>query len=65
MDYPITDLYSIKTSISIGDKSKRINHYIADRFAPAKLSLLEAKIEEITNVYQWLYPEPDSKSENP
>jgi len=49
----ITDMPSAITSITIGGKTKTVNHYHGDLGAPKELSALEDKIDEIANSAQW------------
>jgi hypothetical protein len=61
----VTDNPSAITSVTLGDKSKGIDHYYGDRSAPTKLTLLEAKIDEIANTDQWINEGPDPKEKGP
>ncbi|HKP53319.1 MAG TPA: DUF6438 domain-containing protein [Chloroflexia bacterium] len=49
-----TDSPSAYTSIKLAGNSKRIAHYHGDPSAPFRLSMLEAKIDEVANTYQWI-----------
>ena len=53
-NFGVSDMPSANTSISIGDKTKAIKHYLGDRSAPEKLTELENKIDEIVNSAQWI-----------
>jgi len=52
--FGISDMPSANTSISIGGRTKAINHYLGDRSAPKQLTELENKIDEIVNSAQWI-----------
>jgi PKD repeat protein len=52
--FGVSDMPSANTSITIGDKTKAINHYLGDRTAPQQLTALEDKIDEIVNSAQWI-----------
>jgi hypothetical protein len=49
-----TDSPSAYTSIKLADNSKRIAHYHGDPSAPVRLTMLEKKIDEVANTYQWI-----------
>jgi D-alanyl-D-alanine carboxypeptidase len=50
----ITDAPSAITSITLGGKTKTIEHYHGDFSAPEELTELEDKIDEIVNSEQWI-----------
>ena len=52
--FGMSDMPSANTSISIGGKTKAINHYLGDRSAPEQLTELENRIDEIVNSAQWI-----------
>jgi PKD repeat protein len=52
--FGVSDMPSVNTSISIGGKTKAIEHYLGDRGAPQQLTELENKIDEIVNSAQWI-----------
>lgn len=64
-DYQITDLPYVTTSLTLGDQDYMVRHYRGDRSAPEKLSLLEARIDEIVNTAQWITQGPDDPSQGP
>ena len=49
-----SDMPSAYTSISIGDNTKSVKHYLGDNKAPKKLTELENKIDAIVNSAQWI-----------
>lgn len=49
-----SDMPSVYTSISIGDNTKSVKHYLGDNKAPKKLTELENKIDAIVNSAQWI-----------
>ena len=49
-----SDMPSAYTSISIGNHTKSIKHYLGDLSAPKKLTDLEHKIDTIVNSAQWI-----------
>lgn len=49
-----SDMPTVYTSISLGDHTKSVRHYLGDNSAPAKLTSLENKIDEIVNSAQWI-----------
>ncbi len=49
-----TDMGTVKISITIDGRTKVVDHYLGDLNAPDELFELERKIEEITNVNQWV-----------
>lgn len=49
-----SDMPSAITSISIGDNTKSVKHYLGDSSAPKKLTDLENKIDELVNSVQWI-----------
>jgi hypothetical protein len=53
-NYLMTDGSTVTTSISIGGKTKTIQHYRGDTGAPKQLSELEDSIDEIVNSAQWI-----------
>jgi hypothetical protein len=58
-DYQITDLPYVKTSLTVDGQTHSVNHYLGDRSAPAKLQLLEDRIDQIVNTAQWIKQGPD------
>jgi len=48
-----SDMPSVYTSISIGNHTKSVKHYLGDSSAPENLIELENKIDEIVNTDQW------------
>ncbi|UCH50896.1 MAG: PKD domain-containing protein [Chloroflexota bacterium] len=52
--FGVSDMPFANTSISIGGKTKAINHYLGDRSAPKQLTELENRIDEIVNSAQWI-----------
>ena len=52
--FGVSDMPSVNTSISIGDRTKAIKHYLGDLSAPEQLTELEDKIDEIVNSAQWI-----------
>jgi len=52
--FGVSDMPFVNTSITIGGKTKAINHYLGDRSAPEQLTKLENKIDEIVNSAQWI-----------
>ena len=52
--FGVSDMPSANTSISMGGKTKAINHYLGDRSAPEQLTELENRIDEIVNSAQWI-----------
>jgi hypothetical protein len=63
--YEITDLPYVTTSLTLGDQDYSIRHYLGDRSAPDKLTLLEGKIDEVVNTDQWIEQGPDDPSIGP
>lgn len=55
----VTDSPSANTSITIGGRQKSINHYLGDDSTPPKLTILEDKIDDITNSDQWISKKPE------
>jgi hypothetical protein len=53
MEQKVTDLPYAITSLTLGGKTKTVNHYYGDNSAPQQLTALESKIDEITNSKQW------------
>lgn len=49
-----SDMPHANTSISMGNRTKSIKHYMGDQSAPKKLTELENKIDEIVNSAQWI-----------
>ena len=49
-----SDMPSAYTSISIGNNTKAVKHYLGDSSAPKKLTDLENKIDTIVNSAQWI-----------
>lgn len=49
-----SDMPHANTSISLGNRTKSIKHYLGDQNAPKKLIDLENKIDEIVNSAQWI-----------
>ncbi|HKP53084.1 MAG TPA: hypothetical protein VJ183_10595 [Chloroflexia bacterium] len=45
---------SASLSISTSDKGNMVNHYYGDHNAPATLTALESKVDEILNTAQWV-----------
>jgi hypothetical protein len=54
LNYEITDNPVVATSLTIDDKSKRIDHYLGDSSAPTDLTKPENEIDEIINSSQWI-----------
>jgi hypothetical protein len=52
--FGVSDMPYVTTSIHIGGKTKTISHYLGDRSAPAQLTELENRIDEIVNSDQWI-----------
>jgi Family of unknown function (DUF6174)/Domain of unknown function (DUF6438) len=50
----LTDLPSAITSITVGKKQKKVNHYQGSPEAPKNLTDLENKIDSIVNTRQWI-----------
>jgi hypothetical protein len=48
-----TDLPTVTTSVRLGGRSKRIEHYRGCAAAPEALSRLEERIDEVLNTAQW------------
>jgi hypothetical protein len=49
-----TDAPDVTTSITVDGKTKSVKHYLGDTSAPARLTALEDKIDEIVNTGQWV-----------
>jgi hypothetical protein len=49
-----SDMPHANTSISLGNRTKSIKHYLGDQNAPKKLTELENQIDEIVNSAQWI-----------
>jgi hypothetical protein len=49
-----TDYPYAATSITVDGKTKSVRHYFGDTNAPARLTTLEDKIDEIVNSDQWI-----------
>jgi hypothetical protein len=49
-----SDMPFAYTSISIGNRTKSVKHYLGDSNAPKKLTELENKIDTIMNSAQWI-----------
>jgi hypothetical protein len=54
IQFGVSDMPYVTTSIRIGGKTKTIKHYLGDRSAPEQLTELENKIDEIVNSAQWI-----------
>jgi hypothetical protein len=53
-EYTVTDNPSALTFLKRGGRSKSIDHYYGDRTAPARLLILERRIDEILNTGRWI-----------
>jgi beta-lactamase superfamily II metal-dependent hydrolase len=50
----VTDMPSVRTSITLDDRSKTVQHYHGDLSAPEELSQLEDRIDEIVGSARWV-----------
>jgi hypothetical protein len=53
-----TDHPTVVTNVRIGTQSKRIEHNLGSRSAPAALETLYRRIDEVAGVKQWIGEEP-------
>jgi hypothetical protein len=58
-DYSVTDMPSVKTSYSVGGKTKQVQHYLGDSTAPKELGEIEEGIDRIVQVEQWIGTEQE------